>query len=647
MNAPPPLRLHHEIETPRPLYARHGRVTVTGWCLAEGHVQPPAVRLVTAAGTLAAGRGEKRADVSRLFPAEPAALECGFLIEGTLPPGVYLARFEARLPDGGWHVFRQYSLAVEAAPLAAEVDTPVRTGTISGRIKIGGWALHPAGSLQPLHLRYGHREVPARLGVARRDVSGLFPASPHAAAAGFISEDFLVAGRGPLRLKARLAGGSVAIVRTLIEINVPTDENHGPELNLAAPRIPLPGYGRREPGAPPPRAKHPLNILFVLYGDFSSNSALHVAGLANELAAAGHDCVVAVPRDEGTLRPHAAPAFRSMLHTEAVQAGVVFTDGRGPAVIHAWTTRENVRRVCTDVRARQGGRLVVHLEDNERQILALTLRRAAAELEALSDAELDRLVPPDLSHPRRSREFLAQADGITVITERLREFAPEGRPLHTIWPAADARYFYPRSHPAEFRRRLDVPPGTTVLFYHGNVHASNAAEVRELYAAVLQLNRDGLPVTLIRTGLDRVDFLESLAPAVTRHVLSLGQILHHRHLPPLMALADIFVQPGEPDGFNDYRFPSKLPEFFALGRPVVLPRTNLGLVTRHGVDAYVLDRADAAGIAAAIQDLRRDRVLYERLSRGAAEFAAAHFSWRRSAEALEMFYQSLSAGTVH
>ncbi|HUL55107.1 MAG TPA: glycosyltransferase, partial [Opitutaceae bacterium] len=218
---------------------------------------------------------------------------------------------------------------------------------------------------------------------------------------------------------------------------------------------------------------------------------------------------------------------------------------------------------------------------------------------------------------------------------------PAGRPVHTVWPAADGRFFFPRPRPAALRARLDSAPGTTVLFYHGNVHASNAREVRQLYEAVLQLNRAGAPVTLIRTGRDTCDFLGDLAPAVAPCVLALGQIEHHRHLGALMALADIFVQPGEPDAFNDYRFPSKLPEFFASGRPVVLPRTNLGTRVRHGIDAYVLDRADAAGIAGAVQELRRDQALHERLSRGAAEFAAANFSWRRSADALLAFYREL------
>ena len=41
------------------------------------------------------------------------------------------------------------------------------------------------------------------------------------------------------------------------------------------------------------------------------------------------------------------------------------------------------------------------------------------------------------------------------------------------------------------------------------------------------------------------------------------------------ALADVLVQPGRAGPFNDYRLPSKLPEFLSAGRPVVLPATNL------------------------------------------------------------------------
>src|SRR5690606_11204398 len=136
---------------------------------------------------------------------------------------------------------------------------------------------------------------------------------------------------------------------------------------------------------------------------------------ANELTATGHRCTVAVAHDPGTLSHHLRPAFTALTH-EQIHAGAVFADGRGPDVIHAWTTRENVRRLALPLAARHQARLVVHLEDNEQEVLALTLRRPFAELDAMDDATLDSLVPPDLSHPHHSRAFLAAAAGVTHIT---------------------------------------------------------------------------------------------------------------------------------------------------------------------------------------------------------------------------------------
>ncbi|AOS44972.1 putative glycosyl transferase [Lacunisphaera limnophila] len=634
-------RLHGEIESPRPLHARDGLVSVTGWCLLAGHAEPPAVRLATSAGALPLTARHPRRDVAAQRPREPAAAHCGFTITGRLPAGVYEARLEACLPDGSWRCFRALSLAVEPPHFRAGIELPAATGTITRRLHVEGWALRHDQPVQALSVRYGHQEISCVVGRRRPDLPAAHPGVAHAARAGFKSRTILSAGRGPVRLKARFADGSVEIARSLLQVDVATDENHAASLELAAPRIPLP-VAPLQPVFAQPIQTRPLNLLFILPGSFAANSALHVAGLANELAAAGHRCAVAVAHDPSTLAHHLRPSFTALTHAQAA-AGVTFPDGRGPDVIHAWTTRENVRRLALPLAARHQARLVVHLEDNEQEILALTLRRSFAELDALDDATLDALVPPDLSHPHHSRAFLAAATGVTHITERLAEFVPAAKSRLTLTPAADARCFFPRPVPRAFRRQLGLPPRTTVLFYHGNVHAANAAEVRELYAAVLQLNRAGSSTLLLRTGLDAVDFLGPLAGEVAPHVLSLGQILHHHHLPPLMALADFFVQPGRADAFNDYRFPSKLPEFFALGRPVILPRTNLGLQLRHGVDAYVLDQAGAAGIAAAITELWRDPALRKRLGTGATAFAAQHFSWRRSAEALASFYAGLTA----
>lgn len=637
MSAPRPLG---EVESPRPLRAVDGHLAGSGWCIFPGETAAPEVRLRIGETILPATSGHPRADVARLLAHEPAAANSGFTFAGAVPAGAHGAVFEARAPDGAWQPFKRLSLAADAAPFAAVIDTPIAAGTLHDRVKVAGWALDRSAAVTALKLRYGHREIDCAIGQPRADVPRLFPDAPHAARAGFVTEDFLVAGHGPVRVRARLADGRVALAPTAVSFSVATDENHPASLDLTAARVALPGYAPAPAAPPPPPAARPLNILFVLPGSFASNNALHAAGLANELAAAGHRCAVAVAHDLETIAHHAAPAFAALTHDDA--PAYRFANGRAADVVHAWTTRELVRRAATAVLAQQPARLIVHLEDNEQQILAHALGRDFVELTALDDAELDRLVPPALSHPRRGRDFLARADGVTLITARLREFAPVAARCHTIWPAADARYFYPRPRPDAFRRALQLGPDATVLFYPGNVHAANAAEMRELYAAVARLNAGGVPVTLIRTGNDSVDFLGAHASRVREHVLELGQILHHRHLPPLMALADIFVQPGAPDAFNDYRFPSKLPEFFSLGRPVVLPRANLGEKVRHGVDAYVLERADAAGIERAVRELRANPALAARLAEGAVKFAAENFSWRRSAETLASFYASLA-----
>ncbi|MBA4135764.1 MAG: hypothetical protein C0518_00445 [Opitutus sp.] len=633
-----------EVESPRPLRAPDGRATVTGWCFRRGSPELPPLRVAIGRHTWLITARHPRDDVGDLFPAEPAARISGFSQAIEWPSGVHLVRFEAEIAAGHWETFKLLSLAADAAPFTAVLDEPISAGTLRDRVKVGGWALDRLQTVEKLTLRYGHREIDCQLGLPRRDVPAAFPAVPHAANAGFRSADFLVAGHGPVRVRAQLADGSLHVARTNVTFSIATDENHTADLDLTVPRTGLPGHAALTPRRLPTPAAHALNVLFVLPGSFAANNALHAAGLANELSARGHRCAIAVTHDVATIAHHAAPRFAALSHAEA--PSYRFADARGADIVHAWTTRESVRRATEEIRRTHACRVVIHLEDNEREILALSLGQNFDQLNALSDVELDALVPAELSHPHRSRDFLASADGVTLITPRLREFTPVAARCHTLWPAADDRYFFPRALPEEFRRALGIPSHTTVIFYHGNVHAANAAEVRELYAAVTRLNEDGVPVTLIRTGLDTVDFLGAHASRAHEHVLELGQILHHRHLPPLMALADIFVQPGGRDAFNDYRFPSKLPEFFSIGRPVVLPRTNLGEKIRHGVDAYVLEQADAAGIARAVRELRAQPALAARLAEGAVRFAAANFSWARSAEALAKFYQSLPASAA-
>ena len=642
--APPmtPIVFLSEVEG-LPLIAPQGRLAVGGWCLASNHPAVPAVRLQVAGQTLAPVSRRARPDVLTAHCAGLAVLECGFVFAADLPAGVHLAGLEASLDDQDWHPVRRFTVRSTPAVLHVEIEGIPADRRVYESRRLAGWIVHPQEKLEEIWLSYGNQRLRCDWGLAREDVAALLPGAPDAAHSGFITERNLPVGRGPLRIKARTRSGDSYFAATGTMVDIERDETHPAPVDWPAHRAGLGPACRSLPPAPPPAdPAPPLKILFLLHADFTSSRAVQVVNLADECAALGHHCTVAVPKSVETSTYFSGRRFASASHETVLRSEEKFD------VVHVWTTRECVRRCAVALReAGRVGRLLVHLEDNEQRILEIALGRPLIEIEGLPPAELEALVGGEHSHPQRGREFLAGADGVTVILDTLRSLVPPGPAVHTLWPAADERYFFPRPPPVDFRRALGWEDRRIVLFYHGDVHAANRAEVRELYAAVLALNRADWPCTLLRLGRDSGDdYLDGLRPEIDRHILNLGHVGRHQYIPLLMQLADYFVQPGWPGGFNDYRFPAKLPEFFALGRPVILPRSNLGCRLEHGTDAWVLERVDCSGIVEAVCVLHGNPELRLRLAEGAAAFARTHFSRRRSAAALCSIYRSVPAGRV-
>ena len=97
-----------------------------------------------------------------------------------------------------------------------------------------------------------------------------------------------------------------------------------------------------------------MNILFVLYGDFTSNSANPLTLYARELRSAGHNCAIAVPHGLETVHQHGELAFRPILYRDVLnEPKAVFPNGYPADVIHACTPREVVRRFVTEYMQRQ------------------------------------------------------------------------------------------------------------------------------------------------------------------------------------------------------------------------------------------------------------------------------------------------------
>ena len=249
-----------------------------------------------------------------------------------------------------------------------------------------------------------------------------------------------------------------------------------------------------------------------------------------------------------------------------------------------------------------------------------------------------------MTDPARLAGFLKGARGLTLIEERLKEIVPPDLPAIVLEPGVDLEAFgrqLPPQRRATIRRAAGCPAGTTMIVYPGNVHQANAEEVSHLYAAITLLRQRGRDVTLVRTGSDHfagATFLQDAHPE--RGIVTLGRV-ERPFLIDLMKSADLFVQPGRPGPFNDYRLPSKLPEFMAIGRPIVLPATNVGARLKNGVDAMLLKEGSPEEIAAMVEAVLDSPALAERLAENVRAFAARHYRPLDQVRKLENFLREL------
>ncbi|OPX66032.1 MAG: D-inositol-3-phosphate glycosyltransferase [Methanoregulaceae archaeon PtaB.Bin009] len=385
-----------------------------------------------------------------------------------------------------------------------------------------------------------------------------------------------------------------------------------------------------------------VNILFVTYYDFSSNSAIQIHAFANQLVKFGHDCIIAVPNNKDSSYEVIGGdiLYTPIDFPRLFRDKYLFRDGHGPDIIHAWTPREVVRKVCVPLVEKYHCKLVIHLEDNEEHVIANYFHNTIQALKSYSRADITALTPERLSHLFFYRDFLDMADGITLIMDTLSEFVPPAKDYTVIWPGVDRPRFNPSQVDTNLKNALGIEEGTLVICYTGNVHRTNYDEVQSLYQALALLNIEGFPTKLIRTGIDHVPFPEDNLKWICEYSINLG-FVPHGMIPRILGIADILVQPGKIDNYNKYRLPSKLPEFFSMKKPVILPKVNIGRFIRDRKEGLLLNQGTAMEIAEKIKIILADAALAGTMSQYAGEFAAREFNIELNSRKLESFYRNI------
>lgn len=388
-------------------------------------------------------------------------------------------------------------------------------------------------------------------------------------------------------------------------------------------------------------SKEPLSIIFVSYGLFENNSGYHIAGFAEGLADRGH-CVgfIAAGPYSGN-KEKIATATVDQLPSGDFDPRLVEMLSNQATIIHAWTPRETVRRVVQSLISR-GLRYIVHLEDDEKLITAAHLNVEAQLLEKLSESSIPDL-PGHVSHPRLSEDFIKNACGITAIAESLLRDVPKQMPSYHLEPGINTEMFCPllsAKDRLDLRSSYGVPAEAKLLVYHGNTHKNNVRDITSLYTAIRVMRQNAFNIHLIRTGEPESSRSYSTDYRIATGVLHVG-FLARADIPQLLDIADMYVQPGWTTPFNARRFPSKVPEFLAMGRPLILPNVNIGRKLTDGYNAIVLRSGGAEAIISGILKIHNDDKLAQEIGHRGRTFAIGHFDWKTKIEGLERFYYNL------
>ncbi len=232
--------------------------------------------------------------------------------------------------------------------------------------------------------------------------------------------------------------------------------------------------------------------------------------------------------------------------------------------------------------------------------------------------------------------FRKYADGATVIStalgERLQNLGYPASRIHLLRQGASQAPPAPPDR-EECRRRLRLDPGALYVGYLGALFPGDA---RLLFDSLLFLKERKPHARLILIGRHGLGLSAKRIPV--GDVIESGEVDAER-IPLFLGACDLLTLPLERTVANQGRWPSKVGEYFASGRPVVATRVgDLGTIfEQEGIGVPAEDDAESFGRA--LIALSENPVRCADLAARASSYAHRCLRWDLIAEKLEAFYE--------
>jgi len=236
--------------------------------------------------------------------------------------------------------------------------------------------------------------------------------------------------------------------------------------------------------------------------------------------------------------------------------------------------------------------------------------------------------------------FRTRADGTTVISSALRERAinlgvkPET--IIQITGGADVENFTPKDK-KRARQALGLPLDAKIIGFMGFVHY-DLDLVLKVFCRLYQ--RDP-KVKLLLVGKPSPMTKQVVRTVGTeKGVLEYG-IVPYEKIPDYMGCADVFLLPFARKQANIGRWPNKVGDYMAMGRPIVSSPVGemQSLFQTESIGRLAADEPEA--FAEIVWELLTDPGECERLGQAARQAAVERYSWEFLATHLEKFYDKI------
>ena len=212
--------------------------------------------------------------------------------------------------------------------------------------------------------------------------------------------------------------------------------------------------------------------------------------------------------------------------------------------------------------------------------------------------------------------FYRFCDLITTCSENAAEIlAYYNRNVVPIYGGVDTDMFRPDVEPLT---SVHKEPGTTLIGYAGNMRKWQG--VPFLMEAFRKLHGEDSSFRLAVLSSEAKNLPSEAGADVY------GQV-PHEEVPAFLAACDVLVIPRLSDAVSDISFPSKLPEYLAMGKAVVASATSdAHRVITDGSDGFIFPPSDEAAFLAILRRLK-DPELRRKAGEAARTTATDRFRW--------------------